>query len=275
MTQANATFHTDAGIVDDVASAALTSGQIVRFDDGRAAVAQGLNDVASGDDVALATCGLFRVAAASATVFEAGEEVWWDDSADLAILRASTGAGDFRLGVAVVAKAAGTTHVVVDLNAQPGDGVLAAIVAAGTTATDTTDETTLASVSIPANSLKAGDIIEVYASVLAASTNSTDTFNYKVKIGSSIAAATGAVDLADNDTGVLIARIQCRDNGATGKFVAMGHTRLKTTAAHTVLAEATIDTTAAIVVAVTATMSVASADNQTAAQMFQVRKIAA
>lgn len=119
MAQAEAQLHKQTGEVEQAAGEALSSGEIQRLADGRAAVYQGLNDAASGDKVSLATAGRFYVKAASATTFAVGDLVYWDASASAAVKPAHTldGSADFCLGTCVEAKASGSTKVLVDLNA--------------------------------------------------------------------------------------------------------------------------------------------------------------
>jgi predicted RecA/RadA family phage recombinase len=102
----------DASTVNFTAAAALVSGQITQVPDGRAGVVQG--DFATGELAAALIRGRVSAAKAGATVFAAGGPVYWDNNTNLAVT--ATGAGIFRLGLAVYAAGAGTTTVTVDLN---------------------------------------------------------------------------------------------------------------------------------------------------------------
>lgn len=116
-----------------------------------------------------------------------------------------------------------------------------------------------------ANQLKVGDQIRVRAQAIPTATNATNTLNLKLKIGTTIICATGAVDVANSDVGYIEAVLTIRSIGATGKFVANGSTSLgvpgTVTAKPFFLGETTVDTTAAQTITVTATWSVADPGN--------------
>lgn len=116
-----ALFSREAGAHSVVASGALSSGEITQLGDGRAAYAEGLQAIASGDELSQRHAAIVRAAAASGTTFSKGDPVYWDASANLAVNPALTLAGseDFYLGVATLAKVSGETTVSVELNAQP------------------------------------------------------------------------------------------------------------------------------------------------------------
>ena len=122
------------------------------------------------------------------------------------------------------------------------------------------------SFSIPANSLRVGDVLHVRANVTVVDNNSTDTLTLLLTVGAVTVAATPAVDVADNDIGFIDAWITVRAIGATGKIVASSLVGLGVSGTVTgkavALAETTLDTTAANVVAVNADWSVAHADNE-------------
>lgn len=144
---------------------------------------------------------------------------------------------------------------------------LADIQAASSNVSNTTTETAFSNgtVTIPANNLKAGDIIRVRGQGICPSTNSTDTLTIKLKIGSTVIVTTGAVDVANNDIFYFEATLVVRTIGASGTLVATGVVALgvegTVTAKPFKLASTTIDTTAALTITVTATWSVASASN--------------
>lgn len=113
-----AQFLNAAGEVEFTAGAALASGQMIQMDDGKAAVVGGLEGFSSGDKATAYTTGTYRVVSASATTFSAGDEVWWDSSADLAITTPGE-AADWYVGTALKAKASGDLSVDVEMNAPP------------------------------------------------------------------------------------------------------------------------------------------------------------
>jgi hypothetical protein len=141
--------------------------------------------------------------------------------------------------------------------------------------TNTTAETAFdKSYTLPANTVAVGDVLKItgFANIVAA--NSTDTLNLKLKIGSTIILATGAVDVAAGDTGYFEATVVVRAIGAVGSIVASGESALGTGGTATVrpaqLAATAIDTTADQLISVTATWSVANAGNQVKLQELVV-----
>jgi carbon monoxide dehydrogenase subunit G len=153
-------------------------------------------------------------------------------------------------------------------------GLAAVALAASSALSDTTDETTLSSVSFTAHELSDGTVIEFEAQGVATATNGTDTLTVKVKLGSTVIASTGAVDVANNDIWHLRGRIVIRTDGATGTLVATG-TQILGAEGATVksfkLASTAVDTTGALTLAVTGTWSVASASNSCRNDVFVVR----
>lgn len=139
--------------------------------------------------------------------------------------------------------------------------------AASTAVTNTTTETLFdKSATIPANSLRPGDVIRVRGQGIATATNSTDTLTANLYVGGlagTSVASTGALDVANNDIFYIDAEIVVRDIGATGHIIASGIVNIGTPGTATCkafnLASTAIDTTAAQVVGVSATWSAASA----------------
>lgn len=109
----------DFGTQEMTAPAAVASGEILQLPDGRAGVYPGLNAAASGDTVALATTGNFKVPLTDSIAILAGGRVYWDASAGKAHFK-QAGDRDFYLGRAVADVAAGTSQfVTVALNVDP------------------------------------------------------------------------------------------------------------------------------------------------------------
>lgn len=132
---------------------------------------------------------------------------------------------------------------------------------------NTTVETAFdVSYTIAANTLRVGDVIRITAQATVNDNNSTDTLTLKLKIGSTIIVATAAVDVADGDVGLIVADLVIRSIGASGTFVASGTQALgvpgTVTAKPFFKGSTTVDTTAAQAITVTATWSVAHADNE-------------
>lgn len=145
-------------------------------------------------------------------------------------------------------------------------------VAASSVLTNSTTETTLLSYTIPANTLRAGSRIEIDFAGITPATNSTDTFLPKLKFGSTDVLGLTAKDAANNDTfcGKITAAVR-----STTSLFPMGfvqHGVVGTTHPKPIShAAVTIDATAAIVLALTGTWSVADPGNTARADVLRVR----
>lgn len=180
-----------------------------------------------------------------------------------------------RRGICLTAASADGDQIEV-LEVEDNAGVVFAdaMVATPANISSTASETDFATtISIPAGLLQAGDVIEVDFGCKATGTNSTDTFTYKVYVGGSVVLATGAVDLADGDAGCGRVSAVVRTTGATGTMVSDGTSVLKTTASATSLDSATLDTTGAVVVKVSATHSSNNAGNISELRALNVRVV--
>lgn len=152
------------------------------------------------------------------------------------------------------------------------------IVASATdTVTNTTTETAFAkTVSLPAQSLRAGDFIQGFGCVKATSTNSTDTLTVKVYVGPSADPKTGilvcdqtAIDVADGDVIGFDFKLCVDAIGAGSTFKVSGvglswkhgATAVSKTLAIAGATDAQASSFADLVVAVTATWSAASASD--------------
>jgi hypothetical protein len=132
----------------------------------------------------------------------------------------------------------------------------------------------------PQNTLRAGDILKVRLLVRATATNSTDTLNVKLKIGTTVVAQTGAVDVANDDVAYIDMDIVIRTIGAAGTLVAAGVTSIGTAGTATTrpahLASTAVDTTVAQDITASATWSVANAGNSCRLEILSVeRRVAA
>jgi hypothetical protein len=175
--------------------------------------------------------------------------------------------------------------VVEVLRVEDDGGLLYTQTAAGTALTNSTTETLLGSYSIPANALKAGDVLRVKFQGIATATNSTDTLLVKLYIGGlsgTVLLAGTATDVANNNVFAGEFTLVVRTAGASGTVVGYGtHTEVPAasgTAVHDVteiLASTAIDTTAAQVVGVGATWSVANAGNSCRLDILNVERVAA
>lgn len=267
-----ATYRMIADQQDYTPLVAVLAGLVILMADGRAGVVQA--DLAAAQKGSIIVEGILDFNSASATVFVDGEDVWWDDTNNLAV-KTGISTATFRLGTAVGAKASGALVVRVDLNARAFGGCdkIAEAVADSAAVTNTVTETIVGTVTIPANRLKTGTIIEFLAALIATATNSTDTFQGRVRLGGvagTVVADTTAIDLANSDVGVLKGQIVIRTDGAGGTFVAASQSQMKTTSNPLVSASVAIDTTAAITLVFTIQESVASAGNSAVAREFNV-----
>lgn len=149
--------------------------------------------------------------------------------------------------------------------AQTGSGPAYASIAASSAHTNTTTDANLDSFTIPADALKAGDVIEIEAQGIATATNANDTLTVILTVGGVTIASTGAVDVADNDIWHFKATVQVRTHGASGTIVGCGTVALGVEATVTAKpfkkASTSFDTTAACVVAINADWSAASASD--------------
>ncbi len=114
-----ATLVKDASIHDYVPAAAVAAGEVLQMADGRACVVAGLQGAAANERVAVKVSGRFKVAAASGA-WSRGDEIWWDASANNAVVKSAAldGDADFYLGIADAAKGSSDTTGVVELNAM-------------------------------------------------------------------------------------------------------------------------------------------------------------
>lgn len=155
------------------------------------------------------------------------------------------------------------------------------LTAAGTALTNTTTETSLASVTIPANSLDSGSIIKVRFQGIATATNSTDTLTVKLYIGTAGIGGTAlismaATDVANNDVFQGEYELVIRTTGSSGTMVGCGTFKSIPAAEGTmtikddILASTTIDTTVNQVIMLAGTWSVANAGNSCRADLFNV-----
>lgn len=151
------------------------------------------------------------------------------------------------------------------------DGVFYTNTAASTAVSNTTTETLFDKyATIPARTLRAGNLIKIRYQGIATSTNSTDTLAIKLYIGGLTGTALishAATDVANNDVFQGEYELIIRTIGSSGTMVGCGTYKSVPAAEGTatykddILASTTIDTTASKVIGVSATWSVASASN--------------
>lgn len=142
---------------------------------------------------------------------------------------------------------------------------------ASTAVSNTTTETLFdTSYSIPKKSLSPGQLIKIKWQGIATATNSTDTLAIKVYIGGAsgtLLFTHAATDVANNNVFLGEYELIVRTAGASGTIVGFGTGKSVPAAEGTatykddILASTAIDTTAAQVIGVSATWSVANAGN--------------
>lgn len=108
----------DGMVLDYTPVAAAVNGQVVQMPDGRAGVVQ--SAIEAGRLGAAAVSGVYTVAKTASVVMLIGTEVWWDTSADAAILKpGAPSGGDFFLGTLTEDAASADTTCRVDINRKP------------------------------------------------------------------------------------------------------------------------------------------------------------
>jgi hypothetical protein len=123
-------------------------------------------------------------------------------------------------------------------------------------------------ITIPANTLGAGDVVRFSAHVEIPTTVSTDTLRLRVRVGGLTGTAiydTTAIDVANNDYATINGQLTFRTVGAAGTAKAVVNARLLMGATDAATATQTtavssIDTTSALTVVVTAVWSTQSAN---------------
>jgi len=123
-------------------------------------------------------------------------------------------------------------------------------------------------ITIPANTLAAGDVVKFSAHVAIPTTVSTDTLRLRVRVGGLTGTAiydSTAVDVANNDLIYVTGEITFRTVGATGTALAVvgGYATVAGTAGPidtAATAISSLDTTAALTVVVTAVWSTQNAN---------------
>lgn len=160
---------------------------------------------------------------------------------------------------------------------------LYAATTASSAITNTTVETLFSNTyTLPANILKEGSVIHIRYQGIATATNSTDTLRARLFLGGltgTVLQTCGPTDVANNNIFAGDLFLTIRTVGATGTFVAWGNHTSTLAASGTAtmvvssVASTTIDTTAAQVIGVGATWSVANAGNSCRLDYLTVKMI--
>lgn len=258
------------------AAAAITAGDILV--NGNLTLVAHTN-FAEGDVEELAyDGGVYDVVKAAGTDFTLGDRVYVDFSTGLAVKTPTATTRYFGLCAKTSITNATTvrsTHCQV-ASGQTFQSITAASTAVSNTASETAFDKTI---TIPANSVQVGDTLRITGQVIATATNSTDTLNIKLKIGSTVIVATGALDATNNDVAVFFADVTIRTVGASGTLVAFGMATIGPVSSATMkpfyLASTAIDTTADMTISATATWSAASSGDSCRLDGLTVTKLAA
>lgn len=202
----------------------------------------------------------------------------WYVLADVVSLVSLTLTGTLTAVAGVFTGAVTTTDGVSSGTARKVGGTASVATAAGTVGPSTgTGETTLQSYAIPANTLKAGTVLRVVATMRCTAETGTTTFTGKLKLGSTALVTIGPFDLASGDYQRIELEIVSRAApGASAAVVVTGTAiGLAAGAAVTnavVLAPANYATNGALTLALTGQMSASDA-NAVASDQFVVEVI--
>lgn len=270
------TYKHEGKRVDYTPGSAVATSVPVRTGNGVGVVVTAITASGVGSTGQLEIEGVHSLAAVAAESWGMLEPLYLNSTPALT----QVAAGNTYAGLSAKAKAASATTAEVKLNAGSpvtGESIQAAS-AVSSTITNTTDETAFSlTATIDGTALKAGDVIRVQATGTCPSTNSTDTLNIKLKFGTEEIIATGAVDVADNDIFHINADIVVRTAGASGAIVGSGTYALgvpgTVTAKPFLKASASEDISGDTNVSLTATWSVAHADNQVQLDILNVQKL--
>ncbi len=161
--------------------------------------------------------------------------------------------------------------------------LLSAAVAQGTEVENTTTEGVLASYTFEENFFKKGKVVHFEALVKVLDNNSTDTLVVRARLGGTTLTGTAivttsAVDVSDDDICVVRGSLVCRDNPtASGTIVAMAEANDPDAAGQATesygAVVSSLDLTADLLLEITAEWSVAHADNEVAAEAFNVFEV--
>lgn len=182
------------------------------------------------------------------------------------------------LVIGIALSAASASGDIIEVLRIPGvDGKLYTAVSTTDTVTNTTAETAFAQqFSVPANFLVAGSRLKITAQGTITSHNASDTLNVKVYVGSNVVASTGAINNAANDVFYFTVDVVIRTITSSGTIVATGTVADgapgTATAKPFVFASATLDSTVAELIKLTATWSAASASDIVRLDILNVEK---
>jgi predicted RecA/RadA family phage recombinase len=216
----------------------------------------------AGDPVAIALGGVYSLpkSGSSGPVFAVGDAVHWTGSV------CTTLHTHPRIGTATAAAGASATSVDVLISTAAPARPVGRLTAAGTQLN--TGATALAAhadtLTIPAGTLRTGDMVKILALVKVDDNNSTNTLTCNLRFGGSAVADQAAHDVDDNDIVLLEATVFVVAGGASGSVAWFGRGQVQDDGLDADNAgTASLDLSGAIVIDVAATWSGAHADNKT------------
>jgi hypothetical protein len=179
---------------------------------------------------------------------------------DILAMRIAANAPAITKGNVLICNGAGSL-----IKASVTGGVIFNKVASSTAVSNTvsTEQDYDSTGTIPANTLKAGDIINIKGSVVVSAAAGTDTITVKVYLGATVIALSAAVNGTTGDVISFEVDVVIRTAGASGTYVAHGFIGNGVVGTGAVVvtgvASTAIDTTAAIVVKASSTWSATTA----------------
>jgi len=141
---------------------------------------------------------------------------------------------------------------------------------------NTTDAADIGSYTIPADTLKVGDIVRIKAFCTVVDTNSTDTLTPILKFGGTAIATGAALDVADDDIVYAWADVHVTAIGSSGTMTAISEIRTDENGGTSVTAATNLtskDTTGGLAVALNVDWSVAHADNEVRIDVLSVELV--
>lgn len=251
--------YNDGERVALVATAAVTAGDVIRRG---SLFGVAMGDAEIGEEFTIQRGGRYKTFPCSLGA-DVAQGQWLRLNASNVLTDSNTSGGLIAAVVVTAGLAADTTvDVVLCDELDPHDLVFKA--AAGSAVVGTAAKTVLQTVTIPANALRAGDVVEADGAAEATSTTGTETALIEQYIGGAsglLMATTGAVDVANADMASVqgkafvnaigaAAASSIRSQGVGGWTTASANAKANAKKAVT-----TIDTTAAVTVVTTQTCS--------------------
>lgn len=208
------------------------------------------------------------------TTLSAGANAYGADDGKVS----STTTGLF-IGMVITAPiAAANPAGILPLPHATGETLLFALTTPQTSDGTVTTEVFFTGYTLPANTVKVGDVYKIKMGVTVANSNGTDTLAVKLYFGPDLINTLAAVDSVNADVAVVDAEVTIRTIGATGTAHAVLHTQVDVDAegdpviARSV-AEFQIDTTAPITIRASSTWTGGHADDDARLDTFNISRL--